>query len=237
MALLEVEALEASYGDFKALHGVSFTCEQGEIVTIVGANGAGKSTTLKAILGIVPPTAGTVRFDGELLAGATPTAIVERGIVLVPEGRNLFREMTVEENLRVGGDVRRARRGAAQRLGAMFERFPQLVPLRRRAAGTLSGGQQQVVAIARALMSDPRVILMDEPSLGLAPKVTLDVFALIREINAAGVAVVLVEQNVVQALELAARAYVLTEGTSVMSGAAAAIRADAGVKRRLLGEV
>ena len=237
MALLEVERLEASYGDFKALHGVSFTCEQGEIVSIVGANGAGKSTTLKAILGIVPPTAGTIRFDGEPIAGATPTAIVERGIVLVPEGRNLFREMSVEENLRVGGDVRRARRGAAARVGTMFERFPQLAPLRRRAAGTLSGGQQQVVAIARALMSDPRVILMDEPSLGLAPKVTLDVFALIREINAAGVAVVLVEQNVVQALELAARAYVLTEGASVMSGAAAAIRADTDVKRRLLGEV
>jgi branched-chain amino acid transport system ATP-binding protein len=237
VALLEVAGLEASYGDFKALHGVSFTCEQGEIVSIVGANGAGKSTTLKAILGIVAPSAGAIRFDGVPIAGATPTAIVERGIVLVPEGRNLFREMTVEENLRVGGDLRRARRGAARRLSTTFERFPQLVPLRRRAAGTLSGGQQQVVAIARALMSDPRIILMDEPSLGLAPKVTLDVFALIREINAAGVAVVLVEQNVVQALELAARAYVLTEGVSVMSGSAAEIRADAEVKRRLLGEV
>jgi len=237
MALLEVAGLEAGYGDFKALHGVSFACERGEIVSIVGANGAGKSTTLKALMGIVPPTAGSITFDGVALAGLAPTAIVDRGIVLVPEGRNLFREMTVEENLRVGGDVPRARSAAARRLGELLERFPMLVPLRRRAAGTLSGGQQQVVAIARALMSDPRVVLMDEPSLGLAPKVTLDVFALIREINAAGVAVVLVEQNVVQALELASRAYVLSEGTTVMAGSAADIRSDGDVKRRLLGEV
>jgi len=237
VALLEVAGLEASYGDFKALHDVSFACERGEVVSIVGANGAGKSTTLKALMGIVRPTGGTIRFDGTALAGLPSTAIVEHGIVLVPEGRNLFREMTVEENLLVGGDVRRARAGARRRLGAMFERFPMLVPLRRRAAGTLSGGQQQVVAIARALMSDPRIVLMDEPSLGLAPKVTLDVFALIREINAAGVAVVLVEQNVVAALELASRAYVLTEGVTVMSGSAAEIRADGDVKRRLLGEV
>jgi len=237
MALLEVAGLEASYGDFKALHDVSFACEHGEVVSIVGANGAGKSTTLKALMGIVRPTGGTIRFDGTALLGLPSTAIVEHGIVLVPEGRNLFREMTVEENLLVGGDVRRARAGARRRLGAMFERFPMLVPLRRRAAGTLSGGQQQVVAIARALMSEPRIVLMDEPSLGLAPKVTLDVFALIREINTAGVAVVLVEQNVIAALELASRAYVLTEGVTVMSGSAAEIRADGDVKRRLLGEV
>ena len=235
--MLEVAGLAAAYGDFKALHDVSFALDAGEIVSIVGANGAGKSTTLKALMGIVAPSGGSIVFDGEAIGGRSPSEIVARGIALVPEGRNLFRDMTVEENLLVGAHVGRVRAGMRRRLSEMIERFAMLAPLRRRAAGTLSGGQQQIVAIARALMSEPRILLMDEPSLGLAPKVTLDVFGLVREINAAGVAVVLVEQNVVQALELAARAYVLTEGKTVMSGSAAEIRNDPGVKRRFLGEV
>lgn len=237
MSLLAVTGLEAGYGDFRALHGVSFAVDQGEIVTVVGANGAGKSTTLKSVMGIVRPAAGEIIFDGERIDGRPPREIVERGLALVPEGRNLFREMTVEDNLLVGAHVQRARRGAAARAAAIFARFPMLQPLRKRAAGTLSGGQQQVVAIGRALMSEPRVLLMDEPSLGLAPKTTLEIFGFVREINRAGVAVVLVEQNVVQALELAARAYVLSEGRTVMEGSAATIRGDADVKRRFLGEV
>jgi branched-chain amino acid transport system ATP-binding protein len=235
--LLEVTALEAAYGDFKALHDVSFAIDRGEIVSIVGANGAGKSTTLKTLMGIVRAHGGSVLFDGKPIAGHAPRTIVDLGIALVPEGRNLFRSMSVDENLRVGADVRRARGRARSRIADIYERFPMLGPLRNRMAGSLSGGQQQIVAIARALMSDPAILLMDEPSLGLSPKITLEVFALIREINANGVAVVLVEQNVVQALELASRAYVLTEGKTVMSGSAADIRNNDDVKRRFLGEV
>jgi branched-chain amino acid transport system ATP-binding protein len=237
MRLLSVDALEAGYGDFKALHGVSFAVEPGEIVTVIGGNGAGKSTTLKSVIGIVRPTGGTVVFDGARIDGHAPRDVVERGIALVPEGRNLFAEMTVEENLLVGAHPKRARRDAARRLRESYERFPLLGPLRGRRAGALSGGQQQIVAIARALMSQPRLLLMDEPSLGLAPKITLEIFDLVRAINRAGVAVVLVEQNAVQALELAARAYVLTEGRTVMEGSAATIRGNADVKRRFLGEV
>jgi branched-chain amino acid transport system ATP-binding protein len=237
MSLLAVDGLQAGYGDFKALHGVSFAVEPGEIVCVIGANGAGKSTTLKSIIGIVRPTAGTVIFDGEHIEGRAPGEVVERGLALVPEGRNLFADMTVEENLMVGSHPKRVRRGVARRLSEGYDRFPLLGPLRGRRAGSLSGGQQQIVAIARALMSAPRLLLMDEPSLGLAPKITLEIFDLVRAINHDGVAVVLVEQNVVQALELAARAYVLTEGKTVMEGAAATIRGNADVKRRFLGEV
>ena len=237
MTLLAVNALEAGYGDFKALHGVSFAVEPGEIVTVIGGNGAGKSTTLKSVIGIVRPTAGTVVFDGARIDGHAPRDVVERGIALVPEGRNLFADMTVEENLLVGAHPKRARRDAARRLRESYERVPLLGPLRGRRAGALSGGQQQIVAIARALMSQPRLLLMDEPSLGLAPKITLEIFDLVRAINRDGVAVVLVEQNAVQALELALRAYVLSEGRTVMEGAAATIRGNADVKRRFLGEV
>ncbi len=237
MSLLAVDDLQAGYGDFKALHGVSFAVEPGEIVCVIGANGAGKSTTLKSIIGIVRPTGGTVIFDGEHIEGRAPGEVVERGVALVPEGRNLFAGMTVEENLMVGAHPKRVRRGVARRLRESYDRFPLLGPLRGRRAGSLSGGQQQIVAIARALMSEPRLLLMDEPSLGLAPKITLEIFDLVRAINRDGVAVVLVEQNVVQALELASRAYVLTEGKTVMEGAAATIRGNADVKRRFLGEV
>jgi branched-chain amino acid transport system ATP-binding protein len=237
MTLLAVTGLEAGYGDFKALHGVTFAVEPGEIVCVIGSNGAGKTTTLKSVIGIVRPTAGTIAFDGERIDGRPPREIVDRGLAMVPEGRNLFREMTVEENLLVGAHPPRVRAQRTRRLAAIYERFPQLPALRRRPAGALSGGQQQIVAIARALMSQPRLLLLDEPSLGLAPKTTLELFDVVRAINAEGVAVVLVEQNVVQALDLATRAYVLTEGATVMEGSAAAIRGDADVKRRFLGEV
>jgi branched-chain amino acid transport system ATP-binding protein len=235
-ATLTVSGLRAQYGDFKALHDVSFTVQPSEIVSIVGSNGAGKTTTLRSVVGIIKPTGGTVTIDGTSIAGHQPSEIVERGIAMVPEGRNLFREMTVEENLMMGAHCRRVRRTAKHRIGAMYERFSMLPPLRHRYAGSLSGGQQQIVAIARALMSEPDVLLMDEPSLGLSPKITLEIFALVRAIGAEGTSVVLVEQNVTQALALASRAYVLTEGRSVMEGRAADILASDDVRRQFLGE-
>ena len=233
---LTVEGLRAQYGDFKALHGVSFTVQPGEIVSIVGSNGAGKTTTLRTVVGIIKPTGGSVTFDGARIEGRQPSEIVERGLAMVPEGRNLFRDMTVEENLMMGAHVKRVRRSAKKRLGEMFERFSMLPPLRKRYAGSLSGGQQQIVAIARALMSDPGVLLMDEPSLGLSPKITLEIFALVKAIGNEGTSVVLVEQNVTHALALASRAYVITEGRSVMDGPSADILASGDVRRQFLGE-
>ncbi|HTJ27276.1 MAG TPA: ABC transporter ATP-binding protein [Candidatus Limnocylindria bacterium] len=236
-ALLCVEHLSARYGDFRALHDISFDVHEGEIVTIVGSNGAGKTTTLKSVMGVVKPTGGTITVDGTRVEGRPSRELVERGIAIVPEGRLLFREMTVEENLLVGAHIGRARRSARARIERLAKRFPVLHEFRRRPAGALSGGQQQMVAIGRALMSEPRVLLMDEPSLGLSPKLTLEMFAMVKEINADGVAVVLVEQNVVRALETAQRAYVVQEGNVVLSGDADVIRRDDEVKRRFLGEV
>ncbi len=235
--MLDVRDLVAGYGHFQALHGVSFTVGKGEIVSIVGSNGAGKSTTLKSLMGIVRPRGGTIELDGKRVVHAVPSEVVARGIALVPEGRNLFYDMSVEDNLLVGAHVPRARAAARERIDEMLERFPLLREIRHRAAGALSGGQQQIVAIARALMSQPRLLLMDEPSLGLSPKITRDIFAMVRQINGDGVAVVLVEQNVVQALELAHRAYVIVEGRSVMEGRAEDIRGHADVRRRFLGEL
>jgi ABC-type branched-subunit amino acid transport system ATPase component len=236
-ALLEVTGLRAQYGDVRAIEDVSFRVESDEIVSMVGANGAGKTTTLKSVIGILRCTGGSVRIEGEDVAGEAPSRIVARGIALVPEGRNLFRDMTVDENLRVGAHTCRDRNAVTRRTFQMYERFPMLPSLRARYAGSLSGGEQQMVAIARALMSRPRLLLMDEPSLGLSPKKTLEIFAMVRAIVTEGVAVVLVEQNVAQALALAARAYVLAEGRTVMEGSAAEILAHPDVKRRYLGEL
>jgi branched-chain amino acid transport system ATP-binding protein len=233
---LEVSGMSAQYGDFKVLHDISFTVAPGEIVSIVGSNGAGKTTTLRSVVGIVHPTGGTVTFDGARIDGHRPSEIVERGLAMVPEGRNLFRDMTVEENLMMGAHVPRVRKRARQRVAQMYERFATLPGLAKRYAGTLSGGQQQIVAIARALMSEPSILLMDEPSLGLSPKITLEIFALVRQIGADGTSVVLVEQNVTHALALASRAYVISEGRSVMEGSAADILASDDVRRQFLGE-
>jgi len=235
--LLAVSGLRTDYGDFRALHDVSFTVEPNEIISIIGANGAGKTTTLKTVVGILKAAEGSVAIDGEPVTGEPPSRIVSRGIALVPEGRNLFRDMTVDENLRMGAHTSRDASRTAGRMREMFERFPTLRALRKRYAGTLSGGQQQIVAIARALMSRPRVLLMDEPSLGLSPKITLEVFATVRAISAEGVAVVLVEQNVAQALKLSSRAYVMAEGRTVMQGTASEIASHGDVKRRYLGEL
>jgi branched-chain amino acid transport system ATP-binding protein len=233
---LEVAGVSAQYGDFKVLHDISFTVAPGEIVSIVGSNGAGKTTTLRSIVGIIHPTGGTITFDGARIDGHRPSEIVERGLAMVPEGRNLFRDMTVEENLLMGAHAPRVRKRARQRIGEMYERFATLPGLAKRYAGTLSGGQQQIVAIARALMSEPSILLMDEPSLGLSPKITLEIFALVRQIGADGTSVVLVEQNVTHALALASRAYVIGEGRSVMEGSASEILASDDVRRQFLGE-
>lgn len=233
---LEVAGLRAQYGDFKVLHDISFTVAPGEIVSIVGSNGAGKTTTLRSVVGIVHPTGGSVTFDGARIDGHAPSEIVERGLSMVPEGRNLFRDMTVEENLMMGAHVPRVRKRARRRVAEMYERFATLPGLAKRYAGTLSGGQQQIVAIARALMSQPSILLMDEPSLGLSPKITLEIFALVRQIGADGTSVVLVEQNVTHALALASRAYVISEGRSVMEGRAGDILASDDVRRQFLGE-
>jgi branched-chain amino acid transport system ATP-binding protein len=233
---LVVDGLRAQYGDFKVLHDIAFTVAPGEIVSIVGSNGAGKTTTLRTVVGIIRPTGGTVTFDGTRIDGSRPSEIVERGLVMVPEGRNLFRDMTVEENLLMGAHVPRARKRARQRIAQIYERFAMLPDLAQRHAGQLSGGQQQIVAIARALMSEPSVLLMDEPSLGLSPKITLEIFALVRQIGADGTSVVLVEQNVTQALALASRAYVISEGRSVMSGSSAEMLASDDVRRQFLGD-
>ena len=233
---LEVAALSAQYGDFKVLHDISFTVAPGEIVSIVGSNGAGKTTTLRSIVGIIQPTGGSVTFDGARIDGRRPNDIVERGLAMVPEGRNLFRDMTVEENLMMGAHVPRVRKRARRRIAEMYERFATLPGLAKRYAGTLSGGQQQIVAIARALMSEPSILLMDEPSLGLSPKITLEIFALVRQIGSDGTSVVLVEQNVTHALALASRAYVISEGRSVMEGTASEILASDEVRRQFLGE-
>jgi branched-chain amino acid transport system ATP-binding protein len=233
---LEVSGLSAQYGDFKVLHDITFAVAPGEIVSIVGSNGAGKTTTLRSVVGIIHPTGGTVTFDGARINGHRPSEIVERGLVMVPEGRNLFRDMTVEENLMMGAHVPRVRKSARRRRGEMYERFATLPRLAKRYAGTLSGGEQQIVAIARALMSEPNIVLMDEPSLGLSPKITLEIFALVRQIAAGGTSVVLVEQNVTHALALASRAYVISEGRSVMNGNASDMLASDDVRRQFLGE-
>jgi branched-chain amino acid transport system ATP-binding protein len=232
--LLDVRDLYVSYGDFEALHGVSLAVEEGSIVAIIGANGAGKSTTLRAVAGLTPPRRGEILFEGARVDGLIPRALVERGIALALEGRQLFFEMTVEENLLVGSEARASKR-AKDNLRKMYERLPLLAQRRTQLAGTLSGGEQQMAAIARALMSEPRLLLLDEPSLGLAPRIVQQIFDWVREIHAAGTTVVLVEQNVAASLQLAKTAYVLAEGRVAMHGPADEIARDAGVKQAYLG--
>ena len=233
-ALLSVRDLHVAYGDFEALHGVSLDVEQGEIVAVIGANGAGKSTALRAIAGLTPPRSGEIAFAGERVERLGPRALVERGMALSLEGRQLFWEMTVEENLLVGAQARATAKTQAT-LRAMYERLPILAERRAQLAGTLSGGEQQITAIARALMSEPRLLLLDEPSLGLAPRFVRQIFEWVREIHDTGTTVVLVEQNVAASLQLARRAYVLAEGRVSLHGPAEEIARDAGVKQAYLG--
>jgi branched-chain amino acid transport system ATP-binding protein len=235
MPLLQVEGLDAYYGETQALHGVSFALEPGGITTLLGANGAGKTTALRAICGMVP-TAGAVHFDGMPIAGRPTEEIVRLGVGHVPEGRGTFTMLTVEENLRVAAYTRRDKAAAQRDLDMVLEYFPILKARLAQQAGTLSGGEQQMLAISRALMLGPRLMLLDEPSFGLAPLVVQEIFRIMRRINAeAKVSMLLVEQNAALALDLADHAYVLETGRVVMSGKAAEIKSDAGVRKSYLG--
>ncbi len=216
--MLEVRGLESGYGEMQVLWGVDLKVEKGSITVVLGANGVGKSTTLKTIFGIVKPWKGEVLFDGEDVTNLKPHEKVERGMAYVPEGRHIFPAMTVEENLRLGAYIKRAEKRFDERLEFVFELFPILKERRRQKAGTLSGGEQQMLTIARALMSDPKMIMMDEPSQGLAPKVVTELFEVIEELKKDGMTVLLVEQNVYASLEIADYIYVMSEGRVVAEG-------------------
>jgi branched-chain amino acid transport system ATP-binding protein len=233
--LLEVRNLAAGYGGAPAIQDIALDVGAGEIVAVIGPNGAGKSTLINAIAGLLPSERGEIGFDGVDLAALAPHRVCEHGVALVPEGRRLFSGMTVEENLEIGCYRPAARRHRAAGLERAYALFPVLAERRHQIAGTLSGGQQQMVAIGRALMAGPRLLLLDEPSLGLAPSIVGDVFAVLRRIHAEGMAILLVEQNVSQALDLADRAYVLEEGKMVAEGLPDSLLAQARIREVYLG--
>ena len=232
--LLAIEGLRAGYGETEVLRGIDLTVNAGEIVTVLGSNGVGKSTLNRTLSGILRPQAGVIRFDGASIERETCAAIVARGLIHVPEGRRVFPNLTVRENLDLGS-YGRARERRAENRERVFEIFPRLRERFSQYAGTLSGGEQQMLAIGRGLMAEPNLLILDEPSLGLSPLLVEELFALIGRIHTDGVAVMLVEQNVVQSLELADRAYILAEGQIAMSGPAADISADPELKRTYLG--
>ncbi len=233
--MLEIRDLEAAYGDARALSGVTLSVGPGEIVALLGPNGAGKSTLLKAIAGLVRPRAGAIRWEGEDLSRVGAHQIVERGLAMVPEGRRLFGSMSVEENLELGAFAARARNAGRANLERVYALFPDLRERRRQTVRALSGGQQQMVAVGRALMASPRLLMLDEPSLGIAPRLVQSILEALVEINRTGVAVFLVEQNVQAALTLAHRAYVLESGKIVGEGTGAALLRDPHVRRAYLG--
>ncbi len=232
--MLEVREIVAGYGQVEVLHGVSLTIEQGEIVALLGSNGAGKSTLNNNVSGIYRPVSGTISFDGQAIGGARPEAIVDLGIIQVPEGRRVFPNMSVRENLEMGA-FRRAKPRRAQNLDKVISIFPRLGERVGQLAGTLSGGEQQMLAIGRGLMAEPRLLILDEPSLGLSPLLVEEMFNLIKQLHADGLSIFLVEQNVVQSLEIADRAYVLENGVVAMQGKAADLMQDEGLRRSYLG--
>jgi branched-chain amino acid transport system ATP-binding protein len=236
--MLRIKNLTAAYGKIKALHGVSLHVQEREIVALIGANGAGKTTLLNAVSGVAPPREGSVLFRDEEIGGKRPDQIVRRGVCQVPEGRQIFSRQTVRENLELGAYLRfkgEGRREVAKDVARMFARFPVLKDRERQIAGTLSGGEQQMLAIARGLMSRPRIMLLDEPSMGLAPRLVSEIFTIIVSLRAEGVTILLVEQNARAALSIADRAYVLEVGRVVLQGEAAKLVQDPEVKRAYLG--
>jgi len=233
--MLTINKLNFSYGDLKVLWDIDLQVNEGEIVTVVGANGAGKSTTLKNISHLVRPTSGTITFNNENLNGLESHQVVERGIVQVPEGRKIFPEMTVLENLRMGSYIQSARKDREANVERVFGMFPRLKEREKQLGGTMSGGEQQMLAIARGLMANPKLLLMDEPSLGLSPLFVKIIFEIIQEINRQGVTILLVEQNVFQSLKIAHRAYVLETGRVVLSGTGQELLNDDHVKKAFLG--
>jgi branched-chain amino acid transport system ATP-binding protein len=233
--VLEVRDLRVRYGAVEAVKGLSFQVSQRAIVSIIGSNGAGKTTSLRALTGLVKPSGGEVRFENTSLIGLAPHQIVRLGIAHVPEGRRLFPKMTVLENLRLGAYLRANKIETASTLTMIYQHFPVLRERGRQLAGSLSGGEQQMLAIARALMSRPKLLLLDEPSMGLSPIMTAEIGKIIRQINALDVSIILVEQNAMLALTLASYGYVLTTGSLVMEGKAEKLLQDEGVKRAYLG--
>jgi len=235
VSLLELRGVEVAYGDLPALRGVSVSVEAGETLSVVGANGAGKTTMLRVISGLMRPRAGQILFDGERLDSLPSHAIVGRGVVQVPEGRKIFPSLTVLENLELGSYVAAAKARRREGLEHVFTLFPRLKERERQAAGTMSGGEQQMLAIGRALMARPRLLMLDEPSLGLAPIIVKEIFRIIGEINRLGTTVLLVEQNTRQALALSQRGYVLENGRVVLEGSGAELLGNEHVKRAYLG--
>jgi branched-chain amino acid transport system ATP-binding protein len=233
--VLTVEGLECRYGKVAAVRGLSLEVRKGELVSLIGANGAGKTTTLKAISGVLAPSAGRIIFEGEDITRAPARRVLELGIAHCPEGRRVFPYMTVRENLEMGCYLRKDRAGIEADLARLYERFPILHDRRAQAAGTLSGGEQQMLAISRALMSRPKLVMFDEPSLGLAPNVVERTFDIIQQIRAEGVTVIMVEQNALAALELSDRSYVLEQGRVSLSGTGRALLDDPHVKKAYLG--
>lgn len=241
MALLELKNVESFYGNVQALHGVSLRVEQGEIVALLGSNGAGKSTTLKTISGLVKPRKGEVRFNGEVVNGLSAHVMAERGVGHVPEGRRIFRSLTVEENLNMGAYCRMSKKenqeGIAETKEFVFTLFPRLKERLKQRGGTLSGGEQQMLAIGRALMMQPKILLLDEPSMGLAPILVQQIFEAILQLNKrSGLTILLVEQNANQALKIAQRGYCIQDGAIVLEGTAQQLLSDGMVKRTYLGE-
>lgn len=234
MALLSVRDMHVYYGSIHAIKGISFDVEEGEVVTLIGANGAGKSTTLKTVSGLMVPRAGEIEFAGESIADVPANDLVPKGLALCPEGRSLFQAMSVEENLEMGGYTR-PKNEVADDMERVFALFPRLKERRRQIAGTLSGGEQQMVAMGRAMMSRPRLLMLDEPSMGLAPILVQEIFNIIRRLHDEGTTVLLVEQNAQMALSVADRAYVLETGHIVMDGPASELAADDRVRKAYLG--
>ena len=236
MALLEIKDLEVNYGVIKAIKGVSFDVNEGEIIALIGANGAGKTTILHTITGLIQAKKCSIVFDGKELTKTPPHKIVSMGMAHVPEGRRIFQQLSVLENLKLGAYTRKDKSEIASTLKMVYERFPRLEERKNQVAGTLSGGEQQMLAMGRALMSKPRIILMDEPSMGLSPLLVSEIFDIIKVINESGTTVLLVEQNAKKALSIADRAYVLETGKITLSGDAKDLINDESVKKAYLGE-
>lgn len=233
--MLKIEDINVYYGNIQALRGVSMDINKGEIVTLIGANGAGKSTLLKTISGLLKPKQGKILFEGESIGGKAAQSIVKLGISHVPEGRRVFANMTVEENLELGAFLRKDKAGIKQDLGKVYTLFPRLLERVKQQSGTLSGGEQQMLAMGRALMARPRLLLLDEPSMGLAPLLVKQIFNIVEEINKGGTTILLVEQNANLALSIADRAYVVETGSIVLSGEAEELTASEEIKKAYLG--
>ena len=235
MALLEVKDLEVSYGVIKALKGISFEVNEGEIVTLIGANGAGKTTTMQSVIGLIPKKGGTVLYDGQDISKTPCHKIVHLGMSQVPEGRRIFQELTVYENLLMGAYSKKKDEHFEEDLEKVYKRFPRLAERKNQIAGTLSGGEQQMLAMGRALMSRPKLLMLDEPSMGLSPLLVDEVFDIIKDINKDGTTILLVEQNAGKSLAISDRAYVLETGSIVLSGTGAELAASEDVKKAYLG--